>query len=440
MFSFFRIRNFRSILDMTVNFSFAEKRAPAGFAESETVFFIEPKKRVRLVPVLALYGSNASGKSNVLMALHTFRECVLSGIEGKFHPDKLHPAQDASTVFEASFVVDGKGFIYEFAYDRDEIRHESLSVDGVPVFSTDTGTGCFDALATSAYPASRLNEIFRVECNTPKHKQTASFLSVIGKRYPGLSPLLTAVYDYIDEDIVVFAENDIHLSRGMDRLAAVLEKTDDPDPVKTAFGRITELLESLDIHISRMEMNRRRVLLDKDPHARNYLDVDPDFLLRLTSFEKEGERIVLNTDRIRSFHQDIDGQEVEFDFATEESSGTQIVAGLLGVFLAALETGGVVAVDELDRSLHPLLLIELIRLFKDRRYNSRGAQLVFTVHNTDILDADLLRVSEVGIVSKTLKDGSTLTRISDFKRIKHVGNLRKPYLTGRFSGIPFPYI
>ena len=109
MFSFFRIRNFRSILDMTVNFSFAEKRAPAGFAESETVFFIEPKKRVRLVPVLALYGSNASGKSNVLMALHTFRECVLSGIEGKFHPDKLHPAQDASTVFEASFETQADG-------------------------------------------------------------------------------------------------------------------------------------------------------------------------------------------------------------------------------------------------------------------------------------------------------------------------------------------
>ena len=313
-------------------------------------------------------------------------------------------------------------------------------MDGTVLFSIDGDRRSFGSLATPSYPAARLEEIFRVECSTPLKKQTSSFLSVIGKRYPGLCPRVTAVYDFFNDGIVVLSENSIHLSRGVDMLAAVLEKADDPDPVRHAFERITDLLENLDIHINRMELSRRRIRLDRDARERNYLDVDPEFLTRLSSFQKEGDDIVLNTDRIRSFHQDADGREVEFDFMTEESSGTQIVAGLLGVFLAVLESGGVVAVDELDRSLHPLLLIELVRLFKDRRYNPRGAQLVFTVHNTDILDAALLRISEVGIITKTLQDGSTLARISDFAGVGNIASFRKQYLTGCFSGIPFPYI
>ena len=164
------------------------------------------------------------------------------------------------------------------------------------------------------------------------------------------------------------------------------------------------------------------------------------FYNRITSVEKEGSNIVLNADSIRSFHQDAEGNEVEFDFTTEESSGTQIVAGLLGIFLAALKTGGTVIVDELDRSLHPLLLIELVRLFKEKRYNEHNAQLIFTAHNTEILDVDILRISEVGIVRKTQQEGTELVRLSDFEGVSNLASFRELYLNGQFAGIPFPYI
>lgn len=78
------------------------------------------------MPALALYGSNASGKSNVLMALGTFRDCAVSGVQGKFHPDKLHP-EWRTTAFEATIVRDGKRFVYAIEYDRDEFRKESLA-------------------------------------------------------------------------------------------------------------------------------------------------------------------------------------------------------------------------------------------------------------------------------------------------------------------------
>jgi AAA15 family ATPase/GTPase len=87
-----------------------------------------------------------------------------------------------------------------------------------------------------------------------------------------------------------------------------------------------------------------------------------------------------------------------------------------------------------------LLLVELVKLFKDKRYNKANAQLIFTAHNTNIMDDELLRKSEIGIITKTLAKGSVLQRVSDFEGVRNVTNFRKQYLQGTFSGIPFPYI
>ena len=142
---------------------------------------------------------------------------------------------------------------------------------------------------------------------------------------------------------------------------------------------------------------------------------------------------------IYSYHKSIEGSEVRFNFK-EESEGTQRVACLLGYILYVLETGGVLIVDELEASLHPLMLREIVKMFKDKRYNISNAQLIFTTHNTDIMEDELMRVSEVGFVHKTLKEGTTLTRLSDFEGVRNVTNFRKQYLAGTYSGIPFPYI
>jgi AAA15 family ATPase/GTPase len=128
---------------------------------------------------------------------------------------------------------------------------------------------------------------------------------------------------------------------------------------------------------------------------------------------------------------------MDFD---DESEGTKRLVCLLGVMLSALEQGHVLVVDELDNSIHPMLFVELVRLFKEKRYNSHNAQLIFTTHNTDIMDRDLMRISEIAIVGKNSKRGTTIARISDFEGIENVTKFRKLYLQGRFSGIPYPYI
>lgn len=440
MLSSFKVRNFRSIQHLELNLSFAEKRAPIGYQDSDSLYFLEPRKRIRLVPTLAIYGSNASGKSNVLMALRVFADCALTGIQGQFHPDKLNN-RGQPTRFTVAFVIKEQDYLFELEYNRQTILKEHLKVDGREIYRIDGEARHFKGMSSTAYPEDRLQEIHRVECCNPQKDQTVTFLSVIGKRYQGLNAGITALCEYLNERFVVLSDNSIHLSRGVNTLAAVLENAHEPEPLKSAFEQITSLLENLDIHISRMAMDRTRVMLEHDKnHVQEYLDAPPEFYNWITSVEKEGSNIVLNADSIRSFHQDADGNEVEFDFTAEESSGTQIVAGLLGIFLSVLKTGGTVIVDELDRSLHPLLLIELVRLFKEKRYNENNAQLIFTVHNTEILDVGLLRVSEVGIVKKTLQDGTELVRLSDFEGVNNLASFRRQYLSGQFAGIPFPYI
>jgi AAA15 family ATPase/GTPase len=83
-------------------------------------------------------------------------------------------------------------------------------------------------------------------------------------------------------------------------------------------------------------------------------------------------------------------------------------------------------------------------MFKDKRYNIKGAQLVFTTHNTDILDDAVLRVSEVAITRKTIQTGTLIRRIVEFKDdgldVRNVTNFRKQYLKGFYSGVPHPAI
>jgi AAA15 family ATPase/GTPase len=146
--------------------------------------------------------------------------------------------------------------------------------------------------------------------------------------------------------------------------------------------------------------------------------------------------------QITATHKDAAGSPAFLDFIKHESAGTQRLAGLIGLILHALKTGGVFLVDELECSLHPLLIREILMLFKKRRHNPKGAQLIFTTHNTDILDDSILRLSEIALVRKNTANGTLVRRLVDAKKdgedIRNVTNFRKQYLAGFYSGVPHP--
>ncbi|MDT4763192.1 ATP-binding protein [Sphaerochaeta sp. PS] len=420
MLSYFSIHNFKSILDLKLDVSYAEKKAPNRYQDMEMLPFLQAKEKVRLVPVIALYGANASGKSNIIHAFSTFKQIIAKGLTAQsFNPNRLH-SNYPSTSFELEFYLDETAYVYFLEYDKQQIQRERLTVEGKTLYAIETQTQAFGTIATKVYTTDKLNEVYTVECLDEEKNQKKPFLTVLGQGFTGLSEHVSAAFSYISRNIDVYTTNRPSFSSCLDMLSA----SKDQIKLKEAFNKIVFILKKLDIDIARMEHIRETNLGPR---------------LAFSTTNSSLGTCTKQSDTIHSYHLDMQGNEIEFDF-NEESEGTKRLSSLIAMFLFALEQGSVVIIDELALSLHPLLTSELVKLFKDKRYNTKNSQIIFTTHNTDILDNDLLRISEICIINKTLKSGSTMKRVSDFKGVRNVTNFRKQYLHGTYTGIPFPYI
>jgi AAA15 family ATPase/GTPase len=129
------------------------------------------------------------------------------------------------------------------------------------------------------------------------------------------------------------------------------------------------------------------------------------------------------------------GMDVLLDM-DDESGGTQKLFALAGPWLDVLANGWVLLIDELDTSLHPLLMRHLIGLFHNPDINKSGAQLVFSTHDTTILDAQVFRRDQVWFVEKDRNLASHLYPLSDFSPRKGE-NYARGYLQGRYGALPF---
>lgn len=120
MLIYFRIRNFKSIVDTTIDMRYGEGKAPNGYREAEDIPFLECRlaggKNIRLAPILTIYGQNASGKSNLAEAVDTLTRCVRTG-KLYYHPNCLHPELSEST-FEICFVSERIKYTYILSYNR----------------------------------------------------------------------------------------------------------------------------------------------------------------------------------------------------------------------------------------------------------------------------------------------------------------------------------
>ena len=127
---------------------------------------------------------------------------------------------------------------------------------------------------------------------------------------------------------------------------------------------------------------------------------------------------------------------VELDLA-EESDGTQKVFALAGPWLDVLEKGYVVVLDELHDQLHPALVRFLINLFHDPNRNRKGAQLIFSTHETSILNQEVFRRDQIWFCERNRELATALFPLTDFQPRKGVENLERSYLAGRYGGVPY---
>ena len=440
MLSYFKIRNFKSILDVEVNFSYDEGKAPNNYEQLNTIPFLEVDKKKRFVPCMAFYGANASGKSNVITALFVLNQILKKGIIGYYVPNKLNSKYDYSS-FEIEFFKDKTKYTYYIEYNAFSIQKEKLLKDNKVLYSIDKkAKNDFKNIQTEDYNADKFNNIIDVECsqfqnfelnepifNENKKLQIFPFLSRINIGYKGLNKDLVDAFNYLTSSMIINLANDIPYKQS---LSVLSNHKNDNESLQQSFNKIADILKKFDIDITRMSLNREL----KNPQ---------DQLTDIPAFvEQNVNNNILRLEYINSYHNDVNNKEVKFNFFREESNGTQILLSLIGFVLYSLENGTALIIDEIDRAIHPMILIQIIKMFKDKDYNKKNAQLIFTCHATDILSEEVFRISEVSFISKNLKQGTTTKKISDFKEkdIRNVTDFRKLYWNGVFGGIPYPYI
>ena len=135
-------------------------------------------------------------------------------------------------------------------------------------------------------------------------------------------------------------------------------------------------------------------------------------------------------------HKPIGGRPAELDI-DEESDGTQKMFALAGPWLDSLAEGNVIVFDELHDNLHPELVRFLVNRFHDPEANPHGAQLVFSTHDTSILDQGLLRSDQIWFCERNERLETSLFPLSDFRLRRGFDNLEKAYLAGRFGALPY---
>lgn len=409
----FTIENFRS---------FAERKSIVLSNAS----LDESSSSLPFLRVCALYGANSSGKSNLINALARMRYIILNSVKVndgedlEYEPFLLSDKKNEPTLYELEFVLSDKHYRYGFSNDSKMIVQEWLycinpnSIE-IPLFIRDQeGIGVND----KEFP-----EGVDMEERTNDNRL---FLSLVAQLGGSLSKKLISFFSK-SLNILSGLDTDDYLTFSARMLK---EEKNVATLMKNFFNRVQ--LGFSDVTTRTQDFDAKS--LPKDM---------PEELKKLLVSNLTGKKSV----SIFSVHgcYDSNGNLLEnqnFPFDQMESEGTKKLFEISGPIFDTLLEGNILFVDELDAKMHPLLSRELVRLFTDESTNSKGAQLIFTTHDTNLLSSNLLNSNEVWFTEKDQQERSDLYCLNDIRyldgsKMEETDLMEHNYIQGRYGAIPY---
>ena len=372
----------------------------------------------KVLPVTAIYGANASGKSSVFEAFQFMALCVLESLsfsdDNKKNPYKLKvdsfkfsESREKPSEFEINY-IDKKGkkelyYNYGFKIDNSGILEEYLA------FNTKTGV--------------KRNEDYTYIFKRERNQKL-----------------------YLDSSIEKFRENlEISLKEKtlLVSLGAKLN-IDEFIRVRTWFINTEVINFSNSLYGAFLENILPNNIIESEEVRKNLVSFINSFDDSIINIEVEKISAIDENDkdnyRVFTIHKSDKGTSTARISMNEESSGTKKMFSLYQTLLDVLEKGGVFFADELDIKLHPLLMRNILLTFTDKEKNSKNAQLIFTTHNTIYMDMDLLRRDEIWFVEKD-NGVSKLYSLDDItnekgEKVRKDSNYEKHYLLGNYGAIP----
>ena len=375
------------------------------------------KDKFKGLTSVAIFGANASGKSNVLKALSvaliTIRHSTyiqpnqpIPYNPFAFSSETLNMPTEYEFVFLAN---DGIKYIYGFRHDGKRIHEEYLYG-----YYTNQPTKIFERLKDDIeYTDEEKQYIKPLLGKTPSNKLFLTTANTFN--YSKVTP----AFDWLSYSIDSYGFNQD------DNSALESLYLDELSGDNSAKLFTLKLLKQADLNIKDFIINRTII----PQGTSGNINLDPNSFVRINP----------TTDSyiysISFYHPADNGDNVSLPFGAE-SLGTQQLFRISVVLNKVMKNGSVMIVDELDDSLHPFLVKMLVDLFRNPEVNTCGAQLIFTSHDTNQLNLDYFRRDQIYFTSKDYNKGeSELYALSDYS-VRKDENIRKAYLLGRYGAIP----
>jgi uncharacterized protein len=407
----FKVSNFRSI---------REQQTLSLLASSEkerrnTLCVADFDPTLQCVPSAALYGPNASGKSNLIFALAFVQDFVLQSARESQHGDSIPIVPflfdktwaNQPSEFEITFSFENTLYQYGFLADAECIHQEWLYV-----YSSKRPQRWFFRQYDSKTKQYQWDfSKYFVGKKKVWHEATRNNALFLSTAVQLNNEQLMPIFSWFKNQIVILShEKKINLHRTLTILER--EKTQILEYLKIADPSI------LDVSLSEREIPKQMMQIFK----------------RMEGVFGKEEKDTLQKEKIRIFESLHPGK-TKLSLK-DESSGTRRLLALAGYWLDILEHGKTLIFDELENSLHPLLVTHLIQLLANRHKNKKNAQLIFSTHHVSLLNTDIFRRDQIWFTEKNADHATQLYSLLEFKPRKDQ-SIEKNYLLGRYGALPF---
>jgi AAA15 family ATPase/GTPase len=424
----FKISNFRSFnetqaLSMIAG---ADKALPDNLIDV-------PDSKFKALKASAIYGANASGKSNLISAMNILKQMVIKSATRLNERDPFFPGtlltpfrlhsqtKNQPSTFELFAQIDDTKYFYKVSVNNHQVFEEELTAFVKKSSKPSTAFTRQWNPDTKSYKwkFGTLIEKSKDKVILKDYSKRPNCLALSRGGEMSIEPLRT-FYLWFQEQLYVYTLTNYTYQLFLESFALIKEN-------ENYRQKILQLLKDADTGIENIKPNEVPVDVNKIPSK------------VLERMKADG----VDPAKLKNLGVDVEHREVDtqlpqfFDLQNDESQGTQRLFALGVPILEALENGRCVVVDELEASLHPNLVRKLIELFQSPTVNQKGAQLIFTTHNVELLDSNLFRRDQIYLTEKNRDSATELYSLWDFEKTpRNTEAFRKNYLAGRYGGIP----
>jgi len=403
----FTVENFRSIKEEQVFSMYADKK-PKHHAGN--ISYIE--NEIGLLKTTAIYGANASGKTNLILAFDALKYLAVESGDLKdgdeieaYEPYRLSRSTvEEPTNFEIEFYVKNIRYQYQVTFNLNSIFFEKLDI-----FRTAKASNIFTRNSPTDWKSVKFGDSYKGGKKQFAFFANNTYLSKAGNS-PESPELMRDVYNHLRKDLISIL---------IERSVSILdwEKKAGYKDVVNAF------LSKADLGINSFDFVKRDIPSDLEFPEHIPSEIKERFIREFSKKEV-------------FFHQSDFGELVEFD-KDLESRGTNKLFQLVPFFTMILSQGATALIDEIEASLHPHIAELMIKLFNDPTVNINNAQLIFTTHDMSLMSQDVLRKDQVYLSDKTPESGTQFLCLESFdSSLKDSSPFAKWYNEGRLGGIP----